>query len=458
MAESGRKRGVRLAMSVAAVGVATSVVGVAATQPSSISTSPVDLAALIIAGSSTNWDAAGVVDYFHGKFNDPIYTGPNGDDITYVNFLAGPLGIKAALEAHAGEHNAVIAGGWGAANVGLLLALQDPAFQDTVVVMIGDVARPDGGFGTRYPLFSLIGVNPIPTPSQVNAVAAVNTGVEYDYNSNAPADFLNPIAAVNALAAYLTARGAQAELDLPVYVDGTPSVKCDANTCAILASGAVLDCADARCSSPEDRITAYVTTRNNTTYVTYTADELPLTGLIRQFLGDRIANIANPLLKLAVDSAYYGGNPIPTDPSAYRPARLFPSPADLLGTLAKIPGAIQETLAAATAAPESRKSRTPETVELSTVERKAPSDETIEDTSKPLTNVVRDSVKAIPGQVSDDAAAATTVSERVEPEDSSDSPPTTDPSLTDLSDVDTDTDATDTDADTSSDSGDAAAA
>ena len=134
-------------------------------------------------------------DFFHGKFNDPIYTGPNGDDITYVNFLTGPPGIKAALEANAGEHNAVLAGGWGAANVGLLLPSEDPAFNDTVVVMVGDVARPDGGFGTRYPWFSLIGVNPIPTPSDVPALAAVNTGSEYDYNSNAPADVLNPFAA-----------------------------------------------------------------------------------------------------------------------------------------------------------------------------------------------------------------------------------------------------------------------
>ena len=207
-----------------------------------------------------------------GKFNDPIYTGPNGDDITYVNFFTGPLGIKAALEANAGEPNAVLASGWGAANASLLLLSKDPAFSDTVVVLDNDVARPDGGFGTRYPWFALIGVNPIPTPSDVPALAAVNIGYEYDYNSNAPADVLNPFAAVNALAAYLTTRLNQAELDLPVNADGTPSVNCDANTCAITASGAVLDCADARCSSPEDRITAYVTTRDNTTYVTYTTE------------------------------------------------------------------------------------------------------------------------------------------------------------------------------------------
>ena len=462
MAGSGKKRGAKLAMSIAAVGVATSVAGVAATQPASISTSLVDLAALIVVGSSTNPSGAGIENFFGGKFNDPMYTGPNGDDITYVNFFTGPPGIKAALEANAGEPNAVLASGWGAANASLLLRLKDPAFSDTVVVLDNDVARPDGGFGTRYPWFALIGVNPLPTPSDVPALAAVNTGYQYDYNSNAPADVWNPIAAVNSLVAYLNTRLNQAELDLPVNADGTPSVSCDANTCAITASGAVLDCADARCSSPGDRITAYVTTRDNTTYVTYTTDELPLTTLIRGVLGDKIADISNPLLKLAVDSAYYGGNPIPSDPSAYRPARLFPSPADLLATVAKIPGAIKETLAAATAAPESRKAKIPETVERSTVERKAPSDQTIKDTSKPLMNVVRDSAKATPGKVGDDAPAHTTNPESVEPEDSSESGPPTDPSLTDPGDVDTDTDATDTDAgestDTSSDNGDAAAA
>ena len=184
----------------------------------------VDLAALIVVGSSTNRDGAGIVDYFRGKFSDPIYTGPNGDDITYVNFLAGPLGIKAALEANAGEHNAVIAAGWGAANVGLLLAVEGSGFQDTVVVMVGDVARPDGGFGTRYPWFSLIGVNPLPTPSDVPALAAVNTGYEYDYNSNAPADVLESDRCRQFAGGLSEHARNQAELDLPVNADGTPSV------------------------------------------------------------------------------------------------------------------------------------------------------------------------------------------------------------------------------------------
>ena len=95
-----------------------------------------------------------------------------------------------------------------------------------------------------------------------------------------------------------------------------------------------------------DRVAAYVTTRGNTTYVTYTSNGLPLANLIRDFVpfGNFIADLAEPLLKVLVDSAYYDGNPIPADPSQYRPARLFRPPNDIVATVAKIPGAIQEGL------------------------------------------------------------------------------------------------------------------
>jgi|GEM_PF-3637396 len=405
MAIGDTRRVRRLAMGVAAVGVATSVVGLAATQPASVSSTLVDLNALIVVGSSTNPSGAGVENFYGGKFTDPIYTGPNGDDIVFVNFASGPWGIQQALEANAGERNAVVASGWGAANLGLLALVGDQLLANTVLVMDNDVARPDGGFGTRYPWFALIGVNPFPTPSETPAAATVNTGYEYDYNSNAPADVLNPFAAVNALAAYLTVRLNQADVDLPVDVDGRPTVSCSANTCAITESGAVLDCADARCASPGDRITAYVTTRNNTTYVTYTVAELPLTGLIRKVLGDRIADITAPLLKLAVDSAYDEANPIPRDPSAYRPARLFPSVSDVLATAVKLPGAIQQTLEAIGSPSHSKKST--ESTEITALDLDSES-------VKPQRNVVRESLKATPGLVADNSA--TTKSETPEPE------------------------------------------
>jgi hypothetical protein len=441
-------------MGVAAVGVATCVAGVAATQPGSIAASLVDLTALIVVGSSTNPSGAGVENFFQGKFRDPMYTGPNGDDIVHVNFFDGPAGIQAALEANAGERNAIITSGWGAANASLLLLARNPAFSDTVVILDNDVARPDGGFGTRYPWFALIGVNPIPTPSQVPALRAVNIGYEYDYNSNAPAYVLNPFAAVNSLAAYLNTRLNQAEIDLPVNPDGTPSVTCNANTCAITRSGAVLDCPDARCSSPGDRITAYVTTRNNTTYVTYTTSELPLTSLIRTYLGDYIADVVNPLLELVVNFGYYGGNPIPTDPSAYRPAAFIPSPGDVLTTLAKIPQAIEETVAAALGPLQpkrlpstSRIERTTDPAESSIAEQLTQAAEVVgvsgylqsktpkqpkeptepKATNKPLMNVVRDSMKVKPGRGGGDDDNGRTDSTTVEHADGSSAGQPTDP-------------------------------
>lgn len=416
MAESGRKRTVKVAIGAAVVGVATSVTAVAITQPASISASLVDLAALIVVGSSTNPSGEGVENFYGGKFLDPMYTGVDGNDIVRVNFNDGPAGIKAALDANPDEQNAVIASGWGAANASLLLLKDDPAYANTVFILDNDVARPDGGFGTRYPWFALIGVNPIPTPSQVPAQAAVNVGYQYDYNSNAPAYVLNPFSAVNALAAYLNTRLNQAEIDLPVNADGTPSVTCNANTCAITESGAVLDCPDARCSSPGDRITAYITTRNNTTYVTYTTDELPLTKLIRTYFGDYIADVMNPFLELAVDFGYYGGNPIPSDPSAYRPAAFLPSSADIRTAIAKIPGTIERTIAAALAPRRPAElgnmiESTTGTAEPSEVEDKPTVAEQLEQAAdavglseylkpkkpKPLLNVVRDGLKVKPG-------------------------------------------------------------
>ncbi|MFI5511246.1 PE-PPE domain-containing protein [Mycobacterium sp. NPDC051804] len=477
MAKSGRKHAVKIAVGAAAVGVATSVTAVAVTQPASISATLVDLTALIVVGSSTNPTGAGVADFFGGKFNQPMYTGGNAP--VYVNFNEGPDGIQAALDAHPNERNAVLASGWGAANASLLFRREDARLGNTVFILDNDVARPDGGFGTRYPLFALIGVNPYPTPSDLpDGVTAVNTGYEYDYNSNAPAYALNPFSAVNALAAYLTTRLNQAEIDLPVDAEGKPvkpngePLTCEgANTCALTEAGNVLPCPDARCSSPDDRITAYVTTRNDTTYVTYTTRELPLTTLIRGIFGDYIADVTAPLLKVAVDSGYYGGNPIPSDPSAYRPGRIFPSISDVLTTLVKLPGAILETLAAIVAPFVSRPATTSDTdmmttQMLSTEDRTdqekqeltdplstgeeiqertgqktpEPTNEELteqelnpedlqnpggiaNEIAKPLTNVLRNSLQALPGQsfaeANNDTGTTTTDPNSIEPEQNS---------------------------------------
>src|SRR5258705_11085390 len=109
MSKAATKRGSRAALGIAATVVTTAVASVAATQPASISTSLVDLAALIVVGSSTHPDGSGNEDFFHGMFNEPPYN--TGDDLVHVNFFTGPFGINQALQAHSGEDNAVLSSG-----------------------------------------------------------------------------------------------------------------------------------------------------------------------------------------------------------------------------------------------------------------------------------------------------------------------------------------------------------
>jgi PE-PPE domain len=321
--------------------------------------------------------------------------------------LTGPLGINQALQANAGEPNAILASGWGAANASLLLmqldAQNDPILPLTVFILDNNVARPDGGFGTMYPWFALIGVNPFPTPTDTLAARVVDIGYEYDYKSNAPMVLLNPVAAVNSLVAWLYRRLNQAELNLPVNTDGTPSVTCAANTCGITANNVVLDCPDARCDAVPagDRVVAYVTTRGNTTYVTYTAEELPLARLIRDVVpfGNLIADLTEPLLTELVNSAYPENNPIPADPSEHRVATLLPSPDQVITAAQRIPGAIQEGLTDALGGDSATSTVTTEITSTATDSDDPPAD-------KPRTNVVRESVKAVPGEIPEPVGAA----------------------------------------------------
>ena len=400
MTKAGTNRVSRVAMSVAAVGVATTVAGVAATQPASISAPLVDLAALIVVGSSTHPDGSGNENFFHGMFDAPPYN--TGDDLVHVNFFTGPFGINQALQDHSGEQNAVLSSGWGAANASLLLmqlqAQKDPALPQTLFVFDNNVARPDGGFGTRYPWFALIGVNPFPSPTDTDALGLVDVGYVYDYNSNAPADVLNPVAAVNSLVAYLYRHLNQNELDLPVHADGSPAFTCGtANTCGITDNGAVLECPDAQCGAvpADDRVAAYVTQREKTTYVTYTSNGLPLTNLIRDVVpfGNVIADLTEPVLTKIVNSAYPNGNPIPADPSKYQPATPFSSAAQLVASTAKIPSASQQgPTAAAPSAPKATSKAAITAADATPSGKKT----TPEEKPKLLTNVVRESDKAVP--------------------------------------------------------------
>jgi hypothetical protein len=287
-------------MRVAAVGVASTVAGVAATQPASISTPLVDLAALIVVGSSTHPDGSGNEDFFHGMFDAPPYN--TGGNIEHVNFFTGPFGINQALQAHDGEQNAVLSSGWGAANASLLLmalqAQKDPALPQTLFILDNNVARPSGGFGTMYPWFALIGSTPsrrrpIPTPW------GSSTGYEYDYNSNAP-----PTCSTRGrreFAGRLPVSAPEPErTDLPVNTDGSRSHVRQRQHMRHHRHRCRTECPDAQCGAvpADDRVAAYVTQRGNTTYVTYTSNGLPLANLIRArcAFGNVIADLTEPVL------------------------------------------------------------------------------------------------------------------------------------------------------------------
>jgi hypothetical protein len=415
MSKAGTKRVSRVAMSVAAVGVATTVAGVAATQPASISAPLADLAALIIVGSSTHPDGSGNEEFFNGMFDALPYNA--GGDLTHVNFFTGPAGINQALQANAGDkRNAVLASGWGAANASLLLmqlqAQHDPVLAKTVFILDNNVARPDGGFGTRYPWFALIGVNPFPTPTDTAAAAVVDVGYQYDYNSNAPADVLNPVAAVNSLVAYLYRHLNQNELVLPVNTDGSPVTCGTADICGITDTGRVLACPDLQCGTvqADERITAYVTKRGNTTYVTYTSNGLPLTNLIRDVVpfGNVIADLTEPLLTEIVNSAYPNGNPIPADASRYQPATPFSSLSQLAATAVKSGPTVatEPTTTSTPAIAADAKPTDAKPTDAKPTDAKATvTEKTTDDEPKPLTNVVRDSEKAVPQSVGGDTTA-----------------------------------------------------
>jgi hypothetical protein len=160
---------------------------------------------------------------------------------------------------------------------------------------------------------------------------------------------------------------------------------------------------------------------------------------------------------LVVNFGYYGGNPIPSDPSAYRPGAIIPSPADILTTIAKIPQAIERTVAAALGPLQPRKlpaanqvQLTTDTTEPSDAEPKPTIREQLEQAAedaglsdflkpkkpkpavnKPLLNVVRDSLTHTPGARGDDEAGGGAGTKPGKPEDAEGTGQPTDPPPTD---------------------------
>ncbi len=286
---------------------AGSVLGVAATQPHSIASGLVDLAALIVVGSSTNPTGSGVEDFYGGKFKP---ADPN--DIVVVNFLSGPTGIEDALT---GNNDVVLASGWGASNASHVLVTDDsPNVEKALWVLDNNLNIPNGGFATRYPGFSrLVLIDPTPTPTDAGATV-IETRYEYDINSDAPGYPLNAVATANSLVAYLDGHEHQSDVVLPVDEQGN----------VIDQNGNPVPC-PSTCTVHTANGPVYIEKVGDVTYVTYPTDGLPLVQPLRALPGgDVLADAIEPALTAVVNYGYPDNNPI-GDPNQSQPAGFVPS-------------------------------------------------------------------------------------------------------------------------------------
>lgn len=345
----GRRRGrvAPMIMSGAAVVTATAVGGVATTAPGSVAAPAVELAALVVEGSSTNPTGVGIAQFYGGRFIQ--------DETIPVNFFTGPFGVSRALidtcpdpTTCAAQDNVVLSSGWGAANVSLLLTYlqltqaRDPALTETLYILDNNVARPNGGFGTRYPVFAAIGVNPIPTP-EVDGVEVLDIGYEYDINGNTPAYVLNPVAMANSLATYLDNRLNQNDVDLPVTADGDVIYPATCAGCETRVDNG--EEVEFQLDTGE---IVRVKKVGSTTYISYRTEGLPLLQPVREYggsAGDRFADAVEPALKAAVDYGYPDNDAL-ANPDRYEPARLAPTPRETVRFAHEFAGGVREGLGA----------------------------------------------------------------------------------------------------------------
>ncbi|MCK0172806.1 MULTISPECIES: PE-PPE domain-containing protein [Mycobacteriaceae] len=287
----------------AAVATVAAVGGVAVISPEIVASTMNDWTAPIAARGSTD---------DHGDFYRSALADRRGP--VSVDFHAGPSGLG-PTPGHAIRDEVVVASGWGTADTSLLLNYLadagDPVTGTAVYVLDNNVARPNGGFGTRYPTFGLLGADPAPTPASPGA-EVVDVGYEYDMDGNAPAYLLNGVSLVNSLMAHLDARSQRDAVDLPVSIgaDGT----------VVVRDGCEKGCRTADGFARIERV-------GETTYVSYESEDLPLTRPLRRLggvAGARIADAIDPALRTVVDFGYPDNDPL-ANPGRYTSARLVPT-------------------------------------------------------------------------------------------------------------------------------------
>ncbi len=315
----------------AAAMAATSMTGVAPADTAPAAAPSVDLLAVITPANSTAQIFAGAVYYGTDYTKSPAST-TYGPQVT-VPFFQGPTGIANAIKAADADPNdnesVVLASGWGAGQTGTALGTLGPEDLNEVdlVILDNNSNRAGGGFWTTYyPFAPLLGTSAEPTPNDL-AVPVLDVAYEYNINSSAPTDPLNPFALGNSLAAYAYGYGGQSSAVIPkVAVDDAKGVDADAaqhNHYIVSEDGTVLDTKEVE---------------GNITYVTVKSSDLPLTRPLRLFPGgDILADALDPTLTELVNAGYQDGQPIPDDPGQTRPMTPGSSLQNLGGVLGSLP-------------------------------------------------------------------------------------------------------------------------
>jgi hypothetical protein len=288
----------------------------------------VDLVALVTPANSTSQIFAGTT-YYRTDWTQ-VY----GDQVV-VPFFLGPQGIENAIIEHRTdpEKTGVVSSGWGAGQTGTALSRMTKEEKKNVafVILDNNSNRAGGGFWTTYaPFAPLLATSAEPTPKDLD-VAALDVAYEYNINSSAPVDPLNPFAVGNSLAAYLYGYGAEANAVI------RPDIIAEAQNPNGPHYAYVLDSQ----GNPVGKPTYLPGSR--TTYVTIQSENLPLTRPLRLLPGgDIVADAIDPTVTQLVNAGYNDGKGLPTrpaipaDPTVTRPMR----PGSSLSALGGVPESV----------------------------------------------------------------------------------------------------------------------
>ena len=184
-----------------------------------------------------------------------------------------------------------------------------------------------------------------PDAEQLRTSRCLDVAYEYNINSDAPVDPLNPFALGNSLAAYAYGYGQESTaLDITQAdaggLNAAPSQRhamtLQPGTHYIVKDGNVVHDSTPR---PEQRANP----KHSTIYVTVDSDDLPLTRPLRLIPGgDILADAIDPTMTELVDAGYNDGKgtasdpAIPQDPTVTRPMQ----PGSSIGALGDVPGTV----------------------------------------------------------------------------------------------------------------------